>query len=224
MTLGDFIKEYRQAHKISMEDFAKRSGMSKAYVSILERNYNPSTGKAAIPSLETIKRVATATSIDFNDLISMMDGDQEISLRSWGSGEALPDGIIPMPEMRSIPLVGTIACGAPILAEEHIDDYINIPKTIMADFALTCKGDSMINARIFDGDIVYIRQQDTVDNGEIAAVLIDGEATLKRVRLFEDHISLEPENPQYRPIVLWGDDMNTVRILGKAVAFTSMVR
>ena len=82
----------------------------------------------------------------------------------------------------------------------------------------------MINARIFDGDIVYIRQQDTVESGEIAAVLIDSEATLKRVRLFDDHISLEPENPQYRPIVLWGEEMNTVRILGKAVAFTSTVR
>jgi repressor LexA len=82
----------------------------------------------------------------------------------------------------------------------------------------------MINARIFDGDIVYIRQQETVENGEIAAVLIDNEATLKRVCLFGDHISLEPENPQYRPIVLWGDEMNTVRILGKAVAFTSLVR
>lgn len=132
--------------------------------------------------------------------------------------------IIPMPEMRKIPLVGSIACGAPILAEEHIEDYVDIPKHIGADFALTCKGDSMINARIFDGDIVYIRHQDTVESGEIAAVLIDSEATLKRVKLYDDHISLEPENPQYRPIVLWGEEMNSARILGKAVAFTSTVR
>lgn len=136
----------------------------------------------------------------------------------------LPKNIIPMPVMEKIPLLGSIACGAPILAQEHIEDYMDLPGHIHADFALTCKGDSMINARIFDGDVVYIRQQDAVDNGEIAAVLIDGEATLKRVRLFDDHISLEPENPQYRPIVLWGNDMNTVRILGKAVAFTSTVR
>ena len=132
--------------------------------------------------------------------------------------------IIPMPEMRKIPLLGNIACGAPILADDHIEEYIDIPGHIKADFALTCKGDSMINARIFNGDVVYIRQQEAVDNGEIAAVLIDNEATLKRVRLYEDHISLEPENPQYRPIVLWGEEMNTVRILGKAVAFTSAVR
>ena len=140
------------------------------------------------------------------------------------SPNGLPDNIILMPEMRKIPLIGSIACGAPILAEEQVEEYIDIPRHIHADFALTCKGDSMINARIFDGDVVYIRQQDTVENGEIAAVLIDGEATLKRVRLFDDHISLEPENPQYRPLVYWGEEMNTVRILGKAVAFASAVR
>lgn len=222
MTLGDYIKEYRRLHKYSMDDFAHRTGMSKAYISILERNCNPSTGKAAIPSLDTIKRVALATSVDFNDLIAMLDGDQKVSLGP--DNRIIADNIIPMPEMRKIPLIGSIACGAPILAEEHIEEYIDIPRHIHAEFALTCKGDSMINARIFDGDVVYIRQQETVDNGEIAAVLIDGEATLKRVRLFDDHISLEPENPQYRPLVYWGEEMNSVRILGKAVAFTSAIR
>lgn len=148
-----------------------------------------------------------------------------VYLMGWDNDMYSPiKNIIPVPEMRKIPLIGSIACGAPTLAEEHIEDYIDIPQHIHADFALSCKGDSMINARIFDGDIVYIRQQDTVDNGQIAAVLIDGEATLKRVRLFEDHISLEPENPQYRPLVYWGEEMNAVRILGKAVAFTSAVR
>ena len=78
MTLGDYIKKYRQSHGLSMDDFAKMTGLSKAYVSILERNNNPSTGKAAVPSLETIKRVATATTVDFNDLISMLDNDQEV--------------------------------------------------------------------------------------------------------------------------------------------------
>ena len=101
---------------------------------------------------------------------------------------------------------------------------VPIPNHIAADYALICKGDSMINARIFPGDIVYIRQQDQVENGEIAAVLIDNEATLKRVRLFDDHIILEPENPQYRPLSYWGDDMNHLRILGKAIAFTGSIR
>lgn len=137
---------------------------------------------------------------------------------------ALPSNIIPMPEMRKIPLLGTIACGAPVLADAHINGEVDIPANIHADFALTCQGDSMINARIYDGDIVYIRQQDTVENGEIAAVLIENEATLKRVKLLPDRIILEPENPLYDPLVYRGEEMNELRILGKAVAFTSSVR
>lgn len=138
--------------------------------------------------------------------------------------QPLPDGLLPLPKMGRIPLIGSIACGAPILAEEHIEGYADMPGDIHADFCLRCVGDSMVGARIFDGDIVYIRQQETVENGEIAAVLIGSEATLKRVRLFPDHICLEPENPMYRPITLWDEEMNTVHILGKAVAFTSAVR
>ena len=101
-------------------------------------------------------------------------------------------------------------------------------KSVHADFALRCKGDSMINARILDGDIVYIRKQDNIENGEIAAVLIDectsiSEATLKRVYIYDDKIRLCAENPQYTDKVFFENDMNKVRILGKAVAFLSSV-
>lgn len=207
------IKELRQNMGISMKEAAQLLNMPyTTYV-----NYEKGLRE---PTSEVLVILANFynTSVDYivgrNTWDSIYD-HQELPL---------PGNIIPMPEMRKIPLIGSIACGAPILAEEHIEEYINIPKHINADFALTCKGDSMINARIFDGDIVYIRQQDTVENGEIAAVLIDSDATLKRVKLYEDHISLEPENPQYRPYVYWGEEMNTVRILGKAVAFTSAIR
>lgn len=132
--------------------------------------------------------------------------------------------IIPLPTTRKVPLVGAIACGEPILAAENIEGEIDMPDNIRADFALRCKGDSMINARIFDGDIVYIRKQESVENGEIAAVLIGDEATLKRVRLYDDHISLEPDNPMYKPLVYWAEEMNSVKIIGRAVAFTSIVR
>lgn len=145
-------------------------------------------------------------------------------LMGWEDVSTQADNLIPFPAMNKVPLIGAIACGAPVLAQEHIEDFVNMPAHIHADFALRCKGDSMINARIFDGDIVYIRHQEAVENGEIAAVLIENEATLKRVRLFDDHISLEPENPQYRPMVFWGEEMNSVRIIGKAVAFTSSIR
>lgn len=147
-------------------------------------------------------------------------------LLGWESEESasLPDNIIPMPKMNTVPLVGTIACGVPVLATENIEGEVSMPEHVRADFALRCKGDSMINARIYDGDIVYIREQPTVEDGQIAAVLIDEEATLKRVRIFSDHVVLEPENPLYRPFVFWGEEMNAVRILGKAVAFTSVIR
>lgn len=141
-----------------------------------------------------------------------------------GTEDMLPSNIIPMPTMRRIPLLGSIACGEPILAQENLEGDVDVPDHVHADFALRCRGDSMINARIFDGDIVYIRRQDEVEDGQIAAVLIGDEATLKRVRLYPDHLSLEPENPRYRPIVLWGEEMSCARILGLAVAFTSPVQ
>lgn len=141
-----------------------------------------------------------------------------------GTEVMLPSNIIPMPTMRRIPLLGSIACGEPILAQENLEGDVDLPDHVHADFALRCRGDSMINARIFDGDIVYIRRQDEVDDGQIAVVLIGDEATLKRVRLYPDHLSLEPENPLYRPIVLWGEEMSCARILGLAVAFTSPVQ
>lgn len=213
---SDRLRFLRNQKGLSQMELSKLLKTSKSSINMYERGERE-------PGLEMLELIADIFNVDMDYLLGKSDCPNKAASMIFSNSD-LPSNIVPMPEMRSIPLVDTIACGAPILAEEHIDDYINIPKTIMADFALTCKGDSMINARIFDGDVVYIRQQDTVDSGEIAAVLIEGEATLKRVRLFEDHISLEPENPQYRPIVLWGEEMNTVRILGKAVAFTSAIK
>lgn len=174
------------------------------------------------PGIETLELIADTFNVDLDYLIGKSDYPNKSGAMLADNG--LPSNIIPMPKMRKIPLLGTIACGAPILAAENIEKEVDIPEDIHADFALRCKGDSMINARIFDGDIVYIRQQDIVDSGEIAAVLIDDEATLKRVKIFDDHISLEPENPMYKPLVFWGEEMNDVRILGKAVAFTGPVK
>ncbi len=131
--------------------------------------------------------------------------------------------IIPVPEMRKIPLLGTISCKDPILAAENISEYVDIPKSIAADFALTCHDDSMINARIFNGDIVYIRQQEQVENGEIAAVLVDNEATLKRFYKTDNSITLMSENNRYAPIVFTGESMDIVRIIGRAISFVSSV-
>ena len=207
MKIGDRIKHRREELGLSADQVADRIGKNRATVYRYESNDIKNFPIEVLTPLAEVLQTTPAY------------------LMGWDIGDsAFPANITALPEMRKIPLVGAIACGAPILAEEHIEEYIDIPKHIPGDFALTCKGDSMINARIFDGDIVYIRQQEAVDNGEIAAVLIDGEATLKRVKLYDDHISLEPENPQYRPLVYWGEEMNQIRILGKAVAFTSAIR
>lgn len=140
------------------------------------------------------------------------------------SANTLPDNIIPLPNTKNIPLLGDIACGDPLLATENISDYIKVDVSIHADFALRCKGDSMINARIFDGDIVYIRQQSDVDDGEIAAVLIGDEATLKKVYRTENKLVLRPCNPMYDDLVYSNDALSEVHILGKAVMFTSLIR
>ena len=134
------------------------------------------------------------------------------------STPAIPAGFEPLPKMSTVPLVGAIACGTPILAEQNIEARIGIPAAWRADFALTCKGDSM-EPKIKDGDIVAIRTQPEVENGEVAAVRIGEEATLKRVFLFPDHLELRAENPAFGSIILIGEDMNTVHIEGKAVGF-----
>ena len=217
MKLGEYIKAYRDERGMSMRDFAASTGLSLGYLSMLENDKNPKTGAPITPSIKTFNAVAAATNTTLNELLSLVDGN--ISL-----DDVFIPNIIQMPVMRKIPLVGSIACGTPILAEENLDGDVEAPDHVRADFALRCKGDSMINARIFDGDIVYIRQQESVEHGEIAAVLIGDEATLKRVYIYDDCISLEAENPQYKPMVYRGEEMNNIRILGKAVAFTSVIR
>lgn len=132
--------------------------------------------------------------------------------------------INPIPKTKNVPLLGTIACGEPILAEENIENYVTVDMKANVDFALKCKGDSMINARIFDGDIVYIHSQPDVENGEIAAVLIDNEATLKKVHKYPNKLVLSPCNPMYDDLVYTEEQLNDIRILGKAVIFVSTVR
>lgn len=124
---------------------------------------------------------------------------------------------------KKIPLLGEIACGQPIFADELHGEYYTTTDEINADFCLIARGDSMKNARIYDGDIVFCKYQLQVENGEIAAVIIGDEATLKRYYFDADkkQITLVPENPSVSPIVFTGPDMASVRVVGKAVAFQS---
>ena len=135
----------------------------------------------------------------------------------------IPKGFEPMPKMKKIPLVGSIACGTPILAQQNIEKIVDVPENIRCDFSLTCHGDSMEGAGIHDRDVVYIRIQPEVENGEIAAVRIGEEATLKRVYYQNGTLTLMPANAAYAPMVYTGPELNDVRIEGKAVGWTHWV-
>ena len=148
-------------------------------------------------------------------LLSDILGVSETWLMGYDTPQTIAKNTFEAVSTKSYPLVGTIAAGVPVLAEENIEEYVNLDKKINADFCLRVAGDSMVLAHIFDGDIVFIRKQPDVENGEIAAVLIDERATLKKVHKYSDRIELRAENPRFKTIEL--DDSSAVSILGKAV-------
>lgn len=177
-----------------------------------------------LPPRPVVDKILRLLQMDASDLLN---SEELMVYQSEGAEWALPKAanILPFPSVHDVPRLGRIACGEPITAEENIEGYDAVPDYVKADFTLVCKGDSMINARIYDGDVVCISQKAEVHSGDIAAVLVDGdEATLKRIRIFEDHIVLEPENPTYRPMTFWDADMNRIRVIGKATHFISAVR
>ena len=131
-------------------------------------------------------------------------------------------------DLKRFPLLGEIACGIPTYANEDRESYVMAGTSIQADFCLKAKGDSMINARILDGDVVFIRKQDIVNNGEIAAVVVnnDNEATLKRFYYYAEKsmVILKAENPSYEDMIFTNEELDNFHILGKAVAFQSDVK
>lgn len=209
MSIGKRIKEIRISKNITQNELALKIGTTKQTIYKYENEIVTN-----IPS-QKIELISNALNTTPDYLMGWSD-------KSTDDLYSIP-GINPIPKTYKRPRLGTIACGEPILAEENIETYDDIPDNIKCDFTLVCKGDSMINARINDGDIVYIKQQSQVDNGEIAAVLIDNEATLKRVYIYEDKVVLQPENTKYPPFVYTKEEMNNIRILGKAVGFTSLL-
>lgn len=140
-------------------------------------------------------------------------------LMGWNSSDDVDltkiKGIMPLKKLRRIPILGQIACGNPILAEENYIGYFTADdKYLDSDFCLYARGDSMTGAEIDDGDLVFIKKQSDVDDGEIAAVLIEDEATLKRVYKIAGNVQLRADNPNYPPIDL--DGTQSVIILGRA--------
>lgn len=201
---GMRIRSARKKAGLTQGELGQRIKLSVAGVSRYER------GEIEV-NIEMASKFAHALNVSPLYLIGM-DDDPSSGISN----------LMPLPETERLPILGTIACGEPILAIENIEDYADVPTFVHADFVLRCKGDSMIGARIKDGDLVYIRQQPDVENGEIAAVLIGSEATLKRVYKKPGYIALQPENPAYEPMFITPQD-EPVRILGRAVGFTSKI-
>lgn len=216
MDFSEKIKSLRLERGLTLEEVGKRVGVGKSTVRKWE------TGAIANMRRDKIAKLAEALNTTPGYLMGWEDTPQN---ETRCDSIRLPGNLIPLPKTNTtIPLLGEIACGQPILAEENYSEVVPVPDYVHADFALRCRGDSMVGARILDGDIVYIRQQPDVEDGEIAAVLIGDEATLKRVYKIPGRLQLRPENPSY-PVMEYADsELDQVRILGRAVYFVSGVR
>jgi len=210
--IGDKIRKRREQLGISQEELANKMGYkSRSAITKIEkgqRDINQSKISEYAKALQTTPAF-------------LMGWEETNSVQSIS--EEFPN--IEEIKTKKIPMLGKIACGTPIFAEEHHEMYVPVSEDIKADFCLRTQGDSMINAKINDGDIVFVKKQDLVENGEIAVVIVRDEATLKRVYYDKTNniIQLLSENPQYSPMVFAGERLDEIRILGKAIAVLSML-
>lgn len=220
MTLGDLIVQYRRQNNLSQRQFAIKSSLSNGYISMLEKGVNPNTGQPIVPTIPVLKKLADCMKTTVDELLSIVD-DLPVSL-SIGASRPLPPNMELLPTMREWPVLGATACGVP-LHRELLEETVLAPADIKADLVFRCVGDSMINARIFDGDAVFVRQQPEVENGQIAVVRIGDEYTLKRFYYHDEYVELRSENPMYKAIILRGEELRTenFEVVGLAVAFLS---
>lgn len=203
------IKRRRQQLKMTQTDLALKMGYAdKSMIAKIEK------GNVDLPQSKILA---------FANALETTPGE----LMGWDyetEATETVDNIYKLDRIK-LPFLGKVACGEPIFADEDRESYIMVGTDIGADFCLQCQGDSMINARIHDGDIVFVKKTDIVENGEIAVVIIDDEATLKRFFYYREQnlVILKPENPKYQDIILTGEQLNQVRVIGRAVAFQSDV-
>ena len=214
MDIKDKIKNRRIELGLTLEEVGLAVGVAKSTVKKWESGQIASMRQSKITALAKVLKVdPTYLLFDYEQPIVPANNIFKL------------DNIFPI-STQKIPLLGSVACGEPIYAEEDKESYIVLGTNIQADFCLKAQGDSMIDARIYDGDLVFVRKQESVDNGEIAVVLIGDEATLKRVYYYPDKqkLLLQPANSKYEPFIYVGEELDQIRILGKAVAFQSDVR
>lgn len=219
MRLSDILKDYRSKNNISQRQLAaKCTGVSNGYISMLENGINPTTGKPIVPSIDKLRSIAEAMGMTLSQLIDIAD-DMDVDI-SDAEHSTIPSNLKPIRpgSGQRVRIVGEIAAGQPIYMDEDYETYVDSP--MKADFALVVRGDSMVPTYL-DGDIVYIKAQPAVNNGQIAAVAIDESATLKHVYMTKYGLSLMSDNPNYAPIFVKPED-HEIRILGVVVGFTRM--
>lgn len=200
LKIGNLIKKRREALNLSQQEVAEYVGVTKSAISRWESGEVENMGRSKIQKLSEILKISP---------VSIVLGEEIENTISY--------------KTKKVPMLGEIAAGEPILADEHCEYYVEVDEDLNVDFCLKVRGDSMIDARILDGDIVFIRQQPIVENGEIAAVLIDDEVTLKRFYKNNGGVILKPENSKYQPKFYTEKDFKDIRILGKAIFFQSKV-
>lgn len=217
MTLGDILKQYRVDNNISMDEFVKKSSLSKGYISMLENNINPRNNKPIAPTLPTIRKVAIGMNMDIDTLLKKIDDSQEISLQADPQieREKIRKGV-------TINVLGRVAAGIPIEAIENIIDTEEISEEMAKTgdfFGLQIHGDSM-EPKISEGDIVIVRKQEDAENGQIIIATVNGtDATCKRLRKYRDGIELISNNPSYDPMFFSNDEIESkpVKIIGRVV-------
>lgn len=205
MSIAENIKRIRAEHGLSQAELGKIAGVSDKAVSTWELGLKT-------PRMGAVEKMANYFGITKSAIV---DDAPMTSLQK----PVVPPGFMPMPEMVQVPLIGSIACGTPITAEQNIKSYVGVPAVWRADFALECHGDSMAPT-ICDGDVVCIRSQPEVEQGQIAAVRIGEEATLKHCYYQNGVVQLIADNPSVcPPMVYTGSDLDEIEVEGLAVGF-----
>lgn len=209
------IRETRQAAGESQRELAAALGVAPSTLSYWENG-------AYEPDFTSISKIADRYGVSVDYILCRTDMPKDATGKMNAVGVVTPlYGV----KTRSVPVLGNVACGMPKMANEEHEAMVAVGAEVQADFCLRAKGDSMIGDRIHDGDMVFVRSQPEVENGEIAVVVIGDEATLKHVLYYEDRkmLVLRPSNPNYEDITYMGDELEGVTILGKAVAFQAQL-
>lgn len=215
MFIGEIIKKYRKENGLSQRDFSKLCNLSHTYISALEKNIDPRTGKPIAPTLEAVKSIAYAMNMEIEDLLKLLDSKQGFIVNAISKEQTV---------ISRIPILGTVKAGYDWLAEENVTGYItdsdiikSYEKNITEYFALRITGDSMFPL-LREGDLVIVHKQDDVESNQTAVVLINGEeATVKQVVKTKEGIELHSMNPYYPTKKFTFEDMKTipVKIIGR---------